>query len=85
MSRRNLVVVRAGDSSLYPHWLAGDGDRNWNLAVSYFGDDPDLFKTDDATRIDRKGPKWQGLHVSKRPEFLTNYDYNLLPDDDLMA
>jgi hypothetical protein len=87
MSRRNLVVVRAGDSSLHPHWLAGDGGRNWDLAVSYFGDDPDLFKTDDVTRIDGKGPKWQGLHdvFSKRPEFLTNYDYILLPDDDLMA
>ncbi len=87
MARRNLVVVRAGDSSLHPHWLAGEGGRNWDLAVSYFGDDPDLYKTDDVTRIDGKGPKWQGLHdvFSKRPEFLTNYDYILLPDDDLMA
>jgi hypothetical protein len=87
MARRNLVVVRAGDSSLHPHWLAGGGGRNWDLAVSYFGDDPNLFKTDDVTRIDGKGPKWQGLHdvFSKRPEFLTNYDYILLPDDDLMA
>lgn len=87
MSRRNLVVVRAGDSSLHPHWLAGDSGRNWDLAVSYFGDDPDLYKIEDVTRIDGKGPKWQGLHdvFIKHPEFLTRYDYILLPDDDLMA
>ncbi len=87
MSRRNLVVVRAGDKSLHPYWLMGESDRNWDLAVSYFGDDPDLFKTADVTRIDGKGPKWPGLHAvfAAHPEYLKNYDYILLPDDDLMA
>jgi hypothetical protein len=43
MTRRNLVAVRAGDKSLHPHWLMGDGGRNWDLVVSYFGDDPGLY------------------------------------------
>ncbi len=86
MLRRNLVVVRAGDNSLHPHWLKGESSRNWDIVVSYFGDDPDLYKTDDLTRIDGKGPKWQGLHAlfTNHPEFLKGYDYVLLPDDDLM-
>ncbi len=86
MAKRNLVVVRAGDHSLHPHWLKGQGERNWDLIVSYFGDDPDRYKDGDGQRIDAKGPKWQGLDTLFRqhPELLRNYDYILLPDDDLM-
>jgi hypothetical protein len=87
MRRRNLVVVRAGGKSLHPHWLAGEGDRNWDLVVSYFGEDPELFKDADVTRIDGKGTKWQGLHelFTRHRELVANYEYILLPDDDLMA
>ena len=69
MGRRNLVVVRAGDSSLHPGWLAGPGERNFDLVVSYFGDDPAKFKAPDVARVDQKGgnhrkgrrmrPPWQ--------------------------
>ncbi|MCI0601263.1 MAG: hypothetical protein L0Y50_03325 [Beijerinckiaceae bacterium] len=87
MSRRNLVVVRAGDKSLHPHWLSGEGCRNWDLVVSYFGDDPGIYRQDDVERIDAKGPKWHGLYelFSQHPGLVKNYDYILLPDDDLMA
>jgi hypothetical protein len=86
MPRRNLVVVRAGDNSLHPHWLKGESSRNWDMVVSYFGDDPDLYKAEDLFRIDGKGPKWQGLHelFANHQEFRKDYDYILLPDDDLM-
>jgi hypothetical protein len=86
MARRNLVVVRAGDESLHPRWLEGNGERNWDCIVSYFGDDPNLFRVDDVIRIDGGGPKWQGLHdvFVKSPELLQNYEYVLLPDDDLL-
>jgi len=86
MTKRNLVVVRAGDKSLHPHWVAGEGERNWELVVSYFGDDPELYRDGEAPRIDAKGPKWQGLAAlfRRHPEFLQNYDYIFLPDDDLM-
>jgi Protein of unknown function (DUF707) len=86
LTRRNLVVVRAGDRSLHPYWLRGDGTRNFDLVVSYFGDDPDLYREDDAVRIDAKGPKWLGLYAlfEQHKELVKNYDYILLPDDDLM-
>ena len=87
MTKQHLVVVRAGDNSLHPHWLAGDGDRTWDLVVSYFGDDPDIFKVDDVVRIDSKGPKWPALYelFSLYPILATDYDYIWLPDDDVMA
>lgn len=83
--RRNLVIVRAGDSSLHPHWLAGAGERNWDLVVSYFGKSPVLYKDDDIVRIDSVGPKWRPLQalLVEHPEYLENYAYIWLPDDDL--
>ncbi len=87
MTRRNLVVVRAGDKSLHPRWLEGAGTRNWDLVVSYFGDDPRLYMQDDVLRIDAKGPKWHGLYelFLQHPALIKNYDHILLPDDDLLA
>ena len=55
--RKNLVIVRAGDSSLHEEWLQGEGERNWDLIVNYFGDDPQRYRKDDVQRIDSKGPK----------------------------
>jgi Protein of unknown function (DUF707) len=85
--RRNLVLVRAGDNSLHPHWLAGDGERNWDIVVNYYGDDPERFRQPDVVRIDSKGPKWPALQalLTENPDFLNRYDYIWLPDDDLMA
>lgn len=84
--RRNLVVLRAGDDSLHEHWLTGPAPRNWDLVVSYFGDDPHRYRTGDTLRLDRKGPKWPALHhvlTVDLAESIDDYDYIWLPDDDL--
>ncbi len=85
--RRNLVIVRAGDASLHEQWLAGDGERNWDLIVNYFGDDPERFRTADVRRINSKGPKWPALHdlIKKLGEEAFCYERIWLPDDDLSA
>src|ERR1700687_413368 len=82
---KNLVIVRAGDSSLHPQWLTGPENRNWDIVVSYFGNDPNLYRMPGVTRIDDKGPKWDGLYnlISMHPQFIADYDYIWLPDDDL--
>jgi hypothetical protein len=83
--RRNLVIVRAGDSSLHPEWLRGATQRSWDLLVSYFGDDPGRFRQQDVVRIDAKGAKWPALHglLTERADLLRDYDYIWLPDDDI--
>ncbi len=83
--RSTLVIVRAGDTSLHEDWLAGDDARDWDLLVSYFGDDPQRFRRDDVRRLDAKGPKWPALHalVTEMAEEIGAYDYVWLPDDDL--
>ena len=87
MPRRNLVIVRAGNTSLHPEWLVGDADRTWDVVVNYFGDDPDIYKDADVRRMDSKGPKWPALHdlIEANPSFMQDYAYIWLPDDDLKA
>lgn len=83
--RRNLVIVRAGNSSLHPKWLAGARERSWDLLVNYFGDDPDKYKDQDIVRIDSKGPKWPALKalIETHRAIIDRYDYVWLPDDDI--
>ncbi|HEY5365236.1 MAG TPA: hypothetical protein VIL19_02080 [Casimicrobiaceae bacterium] len=79
-----LVVVRAGDTSLHPKWTENVATRDWDLVVSYFGDDPLRFRDDSAVRVDDKGQKLGGLHaLFMRDDFWRTYDYIWLPDDDL--
>ena len=82
--RPNLVLLRAGDTSIHPAWLQVSRERNWDLIVNYFGDDPDIFR-DHCIRIDNKGAKLPGLFecITNNRELLTKYRYIWLPDDDL--
>ena len=82
---KNLVIVRAGDTSLHERWLAGGGKRNWDLWISYFGDDENRFRRNDCRRFDLKGAKWPALHalITERWAEIKRYDYVWLPDDDL--
>jgi len=85
--RRRLVVVRAGDSSLHPTWLQGPDSPEFDLVVSYYGDDAARYRSQVENRIDRKGGKWDGLAAlfASRPDLLDAYDYFWLPDDDIAA
>lgn len=82
-----LLVLRAGDRSLHPGWLKGE--RNWDLHISYFGDQEAPFGELPAgvTLSREKGPKWLGLKdcLAKHPEFLERYTHIGFPDDDLAA
>jgi hypothetical protein len=82
---RNLVVLRCGDQSLHPGWIGPD--RNWDLAVSYFGsqDDRQFPEANFTHRF--KGGKWNGIFAffQTYPETLEQYDFFWLPDDDIEA
>ncbi len=84
---RNLVIVRAGDTSLHPGWLGNAGEQNWDIIVNYYGDDPDLFRDPRVRRIDSKGPKWPALYelIRKMQAEIETYDYVWFPDDDLVS
>ncbi|MGX7872659.1 hypothetical protein ACVDG5_007265 [Mesorhizobium sp. ORM6] len=84
---RNLVIVRAGDSSLHRGWEADDPGCEFDLIVSYYGSDPSAFRQPYENRVDYKGGKWDGIHalLSQQPDLLDRYQYIWLPDDDLEA
>jgi hypothetical protein len=81
-SRRYLVIVRAGEKSLHRGWL--DGSRNWDLVVSWYGNEPYTPIADERV-IDAKGWKWDVLaqQFEAHPELVDDYDYVWMPDDDL--
>lgn len=80
--KRFLVVARAGDTSLHPSWLDPARPATFDLAVSYYGRDPDRWR--DAWRIDDAGQKYHGLQaLFRRETFWRDYDWIWLPDDDL--
>lgn len=81
---RNLVILRAGDCSLHPQWLAGER-RTFDLFVSYYGDQPDLHRASCDRYERRKGPKWSCIAdlLREQPELIDGYDAVWFPDDDL--
>lgn len=87
MARPNLVVVRASDTSLHPRWLASKqaGERNWDLIVNYFGDDPEKWQGGDWVRIASKSRKLPALHdlFLEHEHIIRKYEYVWCPDDDL--
>jgi hypothetical protein len=86
--RPNLVVLRAGDTSLHPAWprdLAEDG-RNWDLCISAYGQalEPLHAQADYLTHQphQRKFPAIHDLFFADSP--LWQYERVWFPDDDLM-
>lgn len=59
--------------------------RTWDLVVSYFGDDPKLFRDPEENRTDAKGPKWHALKqlLLNAGNHFSEYEYVFVPDDDL--
>jgi len=70
---RNLFIVRTGNKSLHQDRLRRPAPRNSHLVISYFGDDPDICRSDDVGRIGSKGPKSPLL--LDYPEYMQAYDY----------
>lgn len=83
MQNTNLVIVRAGKSSLHPNWL--NGPRNWDLIVSTY--DPTAeFSEGDGVLVDLSpGYKWRGLHatITRLKPLIDGYERIWLPDDDI--
>lgn len=84
-SKKALVVLRCGDASLHPEYVNQYAD--FDVVLSYFGNDLPY----DLTHIQYvhycKGSKWEGLSAffQANPSIWQAYDYIWLPDDDLSS
>jgi hypothetical protein len=81
---RNLVVLRAGDESLHPQWIAAPR-RDFDLFVSYYGRDADRYRHDADYHEHRPGPKWPCIAalLQQHADVVDEYDCFWFPDDDL--
>ena len=83
---RNLVVARVGDESLHQTWIFPKEARDWDIAISYYGnvvpeaDEDTLFVEKDT------GAKWDSIarFICSHRSIIDDYDYICFPDDDLM-
>src|SRR5215213_1497735 len=85
--RKNLILATVGDESVHRTWLAG-GERSFDLALVYFGDQPQRYREDADYLIARKGIKYSLLHDVLQNELATalpRYDHVWMPDDDIAA
>lgn len=80
---KNLIVIRCGDQSLHPQWIGEQS--NFDVALSYFGNECPYDLSNITYFHQFKGSKWEGLYdfFLNHQTLLLNYDYIWLPDDDL--
>lgn len=81
---KRLVVVRAGPNTLHRAWHPTEGEADFHIAVSYYGDGEYQPQRDEFVHY-YKGGKWEGIYdlFKQNPNFLTEYSHIWLPDDDL--
>lgn len=82
--RKNLVYTSAGDRSAVRNWLSPQ--RNFDLWVTYYGDQTGSYREIADHYHERKGSKFQNLHHAylQSPEVFAPYDYVLVMDDDVI-
>ena len=87
--QRNLVVLRANEGSLHHEWLRDipEVDRNWDLCVSWYGDQANLPSLTEHEFVAnqpgfRKFTAIHQLFFDGSP--LWDYDFIMLLDDDLL-
>lgn len=69
---------------MHPHWYDRNVPATFDLAVSYYGDNPTAFSESTIRHVARGG-KWDGLYAffADNPALLEAYDWVWLPDDDI--
>jgi hypothetical protein len=88
---RNLIILRAGDSSLHGSWLNPvRGARNWDLHISYYGTRGGPVPIDGSNITwsqDNDTSKWAGIAtaLSRGMFALDDYEYIALLDDDIIT
>lgn len=83
-NHRYLVFTSAGDASRLPKWL--QGNRNFDLWVTYYGDELGRYRELADYYNVRKGGKFPNLHhvYQTWPHLLERYEAVLALDDDIV-
>ena len=81
---RYLVFTSAGDNNRLHQWLKGY--RNFDLWISYYGDEKNRYKNHSDFYIAKKGGKFPNLHYVYQhwEDILSHYEAILVMDDDII-
>lgn len=83
-TQRHLVFTSAGDRAGVHRWL--EGRRNFDLWITYYGDEAGRYADLTPFYTERKGGKFSNLwHLyQEHPEFVRSYDAVWVADDDVV-
>ncbi|WP_186445531.1 DUF707 domain-containing protein [Paenibacillus cremeus] len=84
-NHRYLVIARVGDGSLHREWLQPAEHKNFDLCLSYYGNEPGRYANECDYYVESKGPKFIKLHelIQSLGSLVFQYDAIWLPDDDI--
>lgn len=82
---KNLIICRADTNSLHQNWLYPLEYKDFDLAISYFGDMEGLFSDECDFYQQAKGPKFPALYdlIVNNMDYILQYDAICLSEDDL--
>lgn len=82
---RFLVIARVGDNSLHEEWLQPIKYKNFDLCLSYFGNQPNKYRNGCDFYFEAKGPKWPRIKdvIEAMGSQVFEYDAIWFPDDDI--
>lgn len=86
MSKKKfLIVLRTGDTSLHKEWLTPKIERNFDLFLDYYGDQPNMFKEDATYYTASKSVKYNSLFalIENYKSIIFDYKAVWFPDDDI--
>lgn len=85
--RKNLVFTSAGDNADINKWLTNNKNRNYDIAISWYGSNREkrnFLKDNCDIFMDRKDGKFPNFkYLYNKCKFVRNYEYVWLTDDDI--
>ena len=85
--RKNCVISAVGKNSLHKHWLENGENRSFDLHLIVYDDSFTKFYNDADFLYLKKGYKLKLVYdyLTNHQNFLEQYSYFFIPDDDIMT
>jgi hypothetical protein len=80
-----LVISSVGDTSLHSYWTNPAADKQFDLALIYYGNQKDKYKHDCEYYFERKGTKYRNVYyaLNQMGKLVHEYEAIWIPDDDI--
>lgn len=87
VQKTNLLIVPVGDDWSADNWLTHPASATFDIIALHHGDDSNFTCPQCLSVVSKKGPKWRLYYeftaTQEWDQLALQYDYIMLPDDDL--